>query len=196
MIALCIALLCVGGTMAFALNAKRRAASKRQTQTPASATPANEDIFAHRTWTQVNPQRFRMNMFTASLCRMPTPVDEAMEAGGPHRDKFVTVYVNDTGKSSMMTERYPKFPVGSMIVKEKFSTVEGGSPELMTAMLKREAGYNPKTGDWEYLVLNGEGTKIEARGKLDDCMACHALLNKQDFVYRSYLPASAFSGMR
>ena len=190
-IGLSVALLVFGGTLVFALSDKRRTPDARRVTTPTpttDATRADEDIFAHRSWTLVNPQRFRMRLVTAVLCRLPTRVDEASEAGGPHRDKFVAVYVNDKGKSAMMSEPVPKFPIGSIIVKEKFSNAEGGSPELMTAMLKREAGYNSESGDWEYLVIDGEGTKIEARGKLDECMSCHAAVSKQDFIFRSYHP--------
>jgi hypothetical protein len=201
---LSIALLLFGGALVFALSDKRRTADARPITTPLTTPPpqttgaprADEEIFGHRKWTLVNPQRFRMHLVTAVLCRLPTRVDEASEAGGPHKDKFVSVYVNDTGKSAMMSEPVRKFPVGSIIVKEKFSTAEGGSPELMTAMRKREAGYNPESGDWEYLVINGEGTKVEARGKLDECMSCHAAVGKQDFVFRSYLPLAARQQMR
>ncbi|HEY0079960.1 MAG TPA: cytochrome P460 family protein [Pyrinomonadaceae bacterium] len=187
------ALLVFGVALVFALTDKRRtqpAQPQRQTTQTSDASRADEEIFAHRSWTRVNSQRFRMQMITAVLCRMPTPLDKALEDGGPHRDKFVTVYVNNKGKDAMMSQPRPKFPVGSLIVKEKFPTAEGGSPELMTAMLKREAGYNPESGDWEYLVLNGEGTKIEARGKLAECMSCHAIVDKQDFVFRSYHPVT------
>ena len=64
----------------------------------------------------------------------------------------------------MMADLHPEFPQGSMIVKEKLSSREDQTPELLTAMVKREEGYNPGSGDWEYLVLDGSVSKIEKRG--------------------------------
>jgi hypothetical protein len=40
-------------------------------------------------------------------------------------------------------------------------------------MTKRDAGFYPEGGDWEYLVLDAEG-HLEDRGKLALCARCHA----------------------
>jgi hypothetical protein len=51
------------------------------------------------------------------------------------------------------------------------------------AMVKREAGFNPATKDWEFfeLVVSPTGTKINVRGATDvvnrfggNCLTCHA----------------------
>ncbi len=77
------------------------------------------------------------------------------------------------------------FPNGSILVKEK--QLEGqSSRDMATVMIKRSPGYNPKGGDWEYAVLDKAGT-IESRGKLANCMGCHADQAKSDYVFRSYL---------
>ena len=96
---------------------------------------------------------------------------------------------------SMMEERSPKFPVGSVIVKEKLPAKDSSTVELMTAMVKHESGYNPKNGDWEFLVLDGSG-KIETRGKLESCQACHLMEKATDYVSRSYLPANVREKLR
>ena len=88
----------------------------------------------------------------------------------------------------MMTERNPEFPQGSLIVKEKLSSKESQAPELLTAMLKRERGYDPKRGDWEYLMLDGSASKIIERGRLTNCSSCHVAYSSTDFVTRRYLP--------
>jgi len=50
------------------------------------------------------------------------------------------------------------------------------------AMVKREAGFNPATKDWEFfeLTVSGEGTKINVRGAGEvvnrfggNCLSCH-----------------------
>ena len=74
-----------------------------------------------------------------------------------------------------------------MIVKEKLGSADSQSPELLTAMIKREKGYNPESGDWEYLVLNGTASSLTKRGKLINCSGCHLAYKTTDYVTRTYL---------
>jgi hypothetical protein len=78
----------------------------------------------------------------------------------------MSVFVNPVGREEMMTKQSPKFPIGSMIVKEKLGSPDSTKPEVLTAMIKRAPGYNPESGDWEYLVLDGAASK--------NCRARHA----------------------
>ena len=96
----------------------------------------------------------------------------------------------------MMTKQSPKFPIGSMIVKEKLGSADSTTPELLTAMIKREPGYNPEGGDWEYLVLDGAASKIIEQGKLTRCSGCHLPYNGSDFVTRTYLPRTVLSKLK
>jgi len=57
---------------------------------------------------------------------------------------------------------------------------------LYTVMVKRQPGYNPKVGDWEFAVVSRDG-KTEASGKLPNCMSCHMTRPDSDFVFRSYV---------
>ncbi len=114
----------------------------------------------------------------------------------PHQDKFITVYVNDAGRRAMLSQKKPKFPVGSVIVKEKLPAVDSQSPELLTVMIKQRKGFNPAGGDWEYMVLDGTGTKIEGRGRLENCQACHLANQKTDYVFRSYLDREVEGGLK
>lgn len=138
----------------------------------------------YRKWTLVNPTPQFMDPPAAISCA----INVGREKSSPHVQKYVSVYVNPVGREAMMTKRSPKFPIGSMIVKEKLGSADSRSPELLTAMIKREAGYNPENGDWEYLVLDGEASKIVERGKLERCSGCHTWYKKSDFVTRTYLP--------
>jgi hypothetical protein len=135
----------------------------------------------YRTWTLVNPAPVKMEPAVAQLCA-------AVVRDSPHRDRFVSVYVNEAGREAMMTRLRPKFPRGSVIIKEKLSDEGGRAPELLTAMVKHEEGYNPGSGDWEYLVLDGSVSKIEKRGKLSGCSGCHVAYRDTDYVTRTYLP--------
>jgi len=90
----------------------------------------------------------------------------------------------------MLHLKKPKLPQGSIIVKEKLADPNSKNPELLTVMHKREKGYNPKSGDWEYLVIDGTGKQVQAQGRLENCQSCHAQWKRTDFVSRAYLGES------
>lgn len=154
--------------------------------------PPEVNIDGYRNWTRVNPVPQRMDIATATLCApaaMPAGPDAGQQINrSPHTGKFITVYVNEAGRHAMMSEAHPVFPPGSVVVKEKLPARDAATPELLTVMVKREAGFNPDSGDWEYLVLNGAGTQVEARGRLQSCHACHVQHAATDYVTRTYLP--------
>lgn len=106
----------------------------------------------------------------------------------PHASSYISVYVNQTGRESMMTRLEPEFPQGSIIVKEKLTDPRATAPELLTAMVKRAKGYNPESGDWEYLVLDGSASTIKAQGKLEECNVYHVTSKGSDYIDRVYLP--------
>ena len=80
-----------------------------------------------------------------------------------------------------------KFAAGAIIVREKLLTADAAVPELVTVMVKRDKGFSPKTGDWEYLIVEGALSKIEKREKTGSCSKCHAAAEQTDFVFKTYL---------
>ena len=158
-------------------------------QPPRERLAGAELVAGYKGWTRVNPVPAVFHSRIAVQCAPPTAEQRRLEyEKNPHRDKFVTVYVNDAGRRAMLEERQPRFPVGSLVVKEKLAARDASEPELLTAMLKRDAGYDPAGGDWEYLVLDGSGREVRARGRLESCRACHQADADTDFVSRNYLP--------
>lgn len=148
-----------------------------------------EMVAGYRGWSRVNPEPAVFHSRIAIMCALPTAEQRRLEyEQNPHRDKFVTVYVNDAGRRAMLEESRPRFPAGSLIVKEKLPARDSKEPELLTAMYKREPGYDPEGGDWEYMVLDGEAKEVRSRGKLESCRACHQAYPDTDFVSRNYLP--------
>jgi hypothetical protein len=162
----------------------------RQTQ---SATPDGFRFEAAKLkdknlWTQVNTEPYYVSTALAGLCRAPTPADyEAERRWNPHAATYITVYVNRVGRKAMFAKEFHRFPEGSIIVKEKIGNYpEGPKPLLYTLMTKREAGYNPAVGDWEFSVVAGNGTNVEVSGKLENCQACHVTKRDSDFVFGPY----------
>ena len=158
-----------------------------------SSPPAPEGDLAslakYRQWTLVNPTPQLMEPLPAISC----VIIPGRQEPSPHLNKYVSVFVNPVGREEMMTRRSPKFPIGSMIVKEKLGSADSTMPEVLTAMIKREPGYDPENGDWEYLVLDGAASKIVEQGKLTRCSGCHRAYQRSDFVTRTYLPHQVLS---
>jgi hypothetical protein len=83
-------------------------------------------------------------------------------------------------------------PVGAIVVKEKHhDPVVTGPPVEFGAMIKREPGYDPAHGDWEYLFVAMKPEKTVARGKLESCIDCHSNAKDKDYLFRTYLPGKA-----
>lgn len=60
-------------------------------------------------------------------------------------------------------------------------------------MIKREPGYDPQHGDWEYLYVVQKPEKKVTRGRLESCIKCHWQAKDRDYVFRNYLPRKAES---
>jgi hypothetical protein len=141
-------------------------------------------------WTQVNAKPYQISTQLDSLCRAPMAQDYKLErerTGDPHTSAAIIVYVNNLGKKEMFAQQ-PRFPKGSIIVKQKFGSFsERNQPLLYTVMRKRAAGYNPAVGDWEFLVVGPDGKEVQASGRLENCQTCHVRVKDYDFVFRPYI---------
>lgn len=155
-----------------------------------------------KTMNRVTDQPLSMDMWVATLCRGPLPTD--LPEANPHRGHYVHVYVTPGEEQTIRTGK-GTYPVGTLIVKEKLPGIFAHSgrseeeqraielktgknrvPELFTVMLKREAGYHPECGDWEFMVVSGDVKQILARGKLDSCVDCHKSHKQTDYVTQLY----------
>jgi hypothetical protein len=147
-----------------------------------------KEIAGYKKWTKVNSVPQLMPAEVSALCAEAsfTPASNSNHADRS-QDKYFTVYVNEIGREAMLTQKAPQFPEGSIIVKEKLTNRNSKMPELLTVMVKQKKGSNPETGDWEYMVTDGTGTRIDARGFLQNCQACHIGQKGADYIFRTYL---------
>jgi hypothetical protein len=157
-----------------------------------------KEIEGYKNWTKVNSVPQLMPERVAAACAMVITSGGVVVDGrdNPHRGKYFTVYVNDVGRTAMLNQEHPKFPEGSIIVKEKLTTKDSPTPELLTVMIKQQKGFNPESGDWEYMVLDGTGAKMEGRGNLQNCQACHIANQKSDYIFRTYLSNEVRSNLK
>lgn len=118
------------------------------------------------------------------LCRPPTTAAEK-DLPNPHSGQSVHVYASPDAVAPMW-DLYGVFPVGSILLKQKLDPENSSKATLFTGMIKRDKGFFPDGGDWEYFTLDGELSKVTSRGKLETCAACHRDFAEWDFVSKQY----------
>jgi hypothetical protein len=183
-----------------------------QTTSPPTLSPPL-DLSKFRSWKRVTDYPYSIDASAAMLCvgwpglddlmdRLPEPDRERErlrindpDSHGTHWNYFVHVYVNETGKPAMRRNG-GAFPVGSVVVKEKFPILLERnrkpilkSPIAITVMRKREAGFDTKNGDWEYFVVHPKTleAKVVIGQTLSSCQSCHANYRDRDFITKAYL---------
>ena len=102
---------------------------------------------------------------------------------GPHFKHQIVVRINPGSEEEFKALASP-LPVGTVVVKEKHGEHSTeGPPSEYGAMIKRETGYDPEHGDWEYLyVMRGPEEKV-TRGRLGSCIDCHSRAKHRDYVF-------------
>ena len=142
------------------------------------------------------PQRMLNNI--ALLCRPPSPQELSRQEANPHLDrespeKWSRLYADKAGRAAAEGHE-PFHPEGTVLIKEKTGKPgPDAKPELFTGMLKREKGFNPECGDWEFFTVSADAQKVTARGKLKTCMQCHQDYPRQDFTSRELVPSRLIS---
>jgi len=192
---LAIVSLCLLGAVGWSISLFRNSAVSSATIRRGDPAAMVKEIAGYRAWSKANSEPQVMPDVTATLC---APASDLRTGGprNPHLHRFLTVYVNDVGRKAMLEQMNPTFPEGSVIVKEKLSDKSSQTPELLTVMIKREKGFNPANGDWEYMVVDGTGTKVEARGTLENCQSCHSARKQNNYVFRTYLPDDVMTKLK
>jgi hypothetical protein len=110
------------GLIAFFFTRKAEVQTLTTRPTPETILAAKSEVDGYKNWTKVNDQPRKMWSRISSQCTLPTLAQEKAEATNPHKDKFVNVFVNSIGEKEMLTKKYPKFPVGTVVVKEKLAS--------------------------------------------------------------------------
>lgn len=150
--------------------------------------PSNEDLIARfsklDTFTRVTKEPVPLDATFVDLCEPTVPRQRTnhVEVYGK-LSAVVHVLVSTEGVASFRAD-IPPYPEGTIILKQKFASADAEKPDFYTGMLKREKGYNPKVGDWEFFTLSGDAKAITARGRINDCMDCHGQHPKSDFVMK------------
>lgn len=135
------------------------------------------------------------------LCRATRPGEMEQAAKrqyGDHALRFTQTYANPTAWSAIDGDKPRRFAPRSVVVKDKLEsdgrlnpTAKG--PAGTGVMIKREAGYAPENGDWQYLYFEPGAKPVvdfDAARKLPSlqhCATCHNQAAKQGYVFMPYL---------
>jgi hypothetical protein len=179
-----LGLLTAAGAVTATQAAKRAPAASRQS----NRIPEDEEIWGYlhgyRTrndLSQVTPKPFHVAWAGSPLCARPNAVLHS-----PHGEHWIHVFASSGARGPLTTGK-GSYPVGAVILKQKFLDAKGTKTDFYTGMRKREKGYHPGGGDWEYFMLDSQRSMVLARGKIDSCVGCHDQYRSTDFVSRRYL---------
>jgi len=141
-------------------------------------------------WIRLNDMAFTISNTEDGRCAYVRPDYVGGRATIPHMNAAINVYVNPIGKAAMWALGRERFPVGSVLVKEKFYLEENpNGPDkasLYTVMIKRDAGYAPDVGDWEFAVVSGDRRSVIGRGQMENCVSCHQHVASTDYVFVNF----------
>lgn len=159
-------------------------------QPPASAPTISQIASSYTGYAKITPEPVYVNTFLAMLCRGATKeeVEKERVTHGPHAHSTVVIHMNPIAASAFKAGT-GAYPVGSVIVKQKglLEYVDAARKTGPVAkhgvggMVKREAGYDPAHGDWEYFYFD-DVTKIES-GRIASCVQCHDKAKATDHVF-------------
>ncbi len=116
-----------------------------------------------------------------------------------HGNHYVNNYANDIAVDYGKFEQAGTLPQGSIVFKDSFTVTETRQSFSDTAsrqitlgplfvMRKMEAGFNPSTGDWQYIQIQPDGkilgmTHGEGSDQVRYCIACHLAREQNDHLY-------------
>lgn len=134
----------------------------------------------YKTWRQLTPAGYSIPPQLALLCTAPAPApsQQSIETFGPHANTYVRVFGNSLAVRALTSR--DRFPEGSIVVKEKLPDPRSDVSSAQGVMIKRQKGFDPSTGDWEFHFYPSERSASFA-----NCSNCHRSA-QHDFVFGSY----------
>ena len=114
--------------------------------------------------------------------------------------EYVRLYVNqdiddapEEEEEGQEERRFEPYSPGTVFLKENYLAPDSapGKALTITAMIKREKGYDAKSNDWQFLQWDTEG-HILFDGNTGDaptsamCIKCHANMAERDFVFSTF----------
>jgi len=148
---------------------------------PGAITVTEQSAFTfYKPFQRLTKEPIFVAPLTAALCTEGTPEQREREkaATGLHYRTLIHIYANSIAVDAV-AQKSEAFPAGAVIVKEKLAA--DGSVAAVGGMIKRDAGFDPANGDWEYFYAAKSGGF--STGRLQNCIDCHGQAKATDYVY-------------
>lgn len=138
---------------------------------PSSQKRVAEVLAEYRTYRQMTPKPVAVEPVLAAACTM------FRHTADPHTDTLIAVFMNPPAADAFLQRL--EFPVGAVVVKRKQDA--RGNSQAVGGMIKRESGFDPANGDWEYFYAPaGQAAVTERAG---GCADCHSRARETDHVF-------------
>lgn len=99
---------------------------------------------------------------------------------GPHLVSGIHLYATKAVIDTRAASASPRYPVGALLVKEKFDGAEVTTPSIITVMEKiADAG---SVDDWRFTMVRVADGSIVKDGFRVSCVSCHERYKRSDYV--------------
>ena len=156
----------------------------------ATSDPAPVEPTTFSAWPSVTEHPVPVGSYLWILCRPPTleearALKEEEKLHGPHAGYSIVVRVSPEAVAAFRAG--DRLPLGAVVIKEKYADRQASGPlREYAVMVKRDPGYDPAGGDWEYAYVTLAPKRAVKRGRLAACAGCHASARQRDFLFGSY----------
>lgn len=99
---------------------------------------------------------------------------------GPHLAPGIHLYATKAVIDTRAESATPRYPVGALLVKEKFNSAEDTAPNIITVMEKIAAAGT--VDDWRFTMVRIADRSVVKDGFQVSCVNCHTRYEKSDYV--------------
>lgn len=141
------------------------------------ASPVSQYASSYKTFTRLTGERIDMEKAVAMLCKRTAEMSSP-----PHAKSVIHLYANEVALEARRRspEAAGAWPVGSVLVKEKFESASASDPVLLTVMEKTASA--GKVDDWQFYTVSLPGGATERSTSGSSCTECHVRYGKTGYV--------------
>lgn len=128
----------------------------------------------YRALTRLTETQIDVEASVMAFCRDPKDIH------GPHIKPGIHLYVSREVLEGKRTPDSSRYPIGSLVVKEKFDIKGDAKPNVITVMEK--VADERRVQDWRfYMIRLSDRSFVRDEAKVS-CVDCHSRFARSDFV--------------
>ena len=127
-----------------------------------------------------------VSAYIFGLCRLPTLPEQEFAESNHGDSRYLQDWANDLAVEGIARRGEPAFTPGAIIVKEKYvpaPSTAGFELAALGFMIKREPGFAPSHGDWEYAYWEPQLGVVSTTEQSSYCAGCHVGAAETDSIY-------------